>query len=260
MNRRFALTAALFALSGLFAAAPLTASAASPKLTYHASVDGLASTLSLAFDAERVTGELIEGELRLAVRGTAKANRLTTQLIQPHTGLPVATLEGRIDGNGIDALLRAAPVMGGAQRQIRFSPSTLARAENELSAADEPRLVRTGGNVGGAVDGRLVGRWVNEKMTNSNGGGNFASFSTVRTLQMDADGRVSQWVTSVGGGGNWNYDGGRKVEFSGRWYARDGVLYVKSDTGGDFQAAARYRFSDPYLVTEDGRQKLIWRR
>ncbi len=257
MNRRTA-ALALFAVVAALAA-PLTANAASPKLTYHANVDGLASTLSLAFEAEQVSGELIEGQLRLAVRGTARANRLAAQLIQPHTGLPVATLEGRIDGSGIDALLRAAPVMGGAQRTVRFTPAGLSRPE--AAVADEPVMVRTAGSAtAGSVDSRLVGRWVNEKMTNSSGGGNFASFSTVRTLQMDADGRISQWVTSVGGGGNWNYDGGRKVEFSGRWYSRDGVIYVKSDAGGDFQAATRYRFSDRYLVTEDGRQKLIWRR
>ena len=113
---------------------------------------------------------------------------------------------------------------------------------------------------GETLDPRLIGSWVHEKMINS-GGASFASFSTVRTLQFDASGRVTQWVRSAGGGQNWSYGGGgRRLEFSGRWYVRDGVILVQPDAGGGFVEAGRYRFSSPYLVTESREGRLIWQR
>lgn len=112
----------------------------------------------------------------------------------------------------------------------------------------------------GALDPRLIGAWVNEKMISS-GGANFASFTTVRTLRFEGSGRVTQWVQSAGGGQNWSYGGGgRKLEFAGRWFARDGIIHVQPDGGPEYVSAGRYRFSAPYLVTESREGRLIWQR
>ncbi|MFG5407993.1 hypothetical protein ABXN37_07500 [Piscinibacter sakaiensis] len=82
----------------------------------------------------------------------------------------------------------------------------------------------------------------------------------MRSLTLGADGRVSQSVRSVGGGGNWSADGGERTEFSGRWMVRDGSLWVQPDGQPRFVAAGRYRFSGPYLVTENAQGRLVWQR
>jgi hypothetical protein len=111
-----------------------------------------------------------------------------------------------------------------------------------------------------SLDPRLIGEWINEKMISS-GGASFASFSTVRTLRFEGSGRVMQWVRSAGGGQNWSYGGGgRKLEFAGRWLARDGIIHVQPDGASQYMAAGRYRFSAPYLVTESSEGRLIWQR
>ena len=62
----------------------------------------------------------------------------------------------------------------------------------------------------------MVGIWVNEDIINS-GGGNFASYTTVMTMELHPDGRVIQYTESIGGGGDWSYDGGRTIDFDGQW-------------------------------------------
>ena len=129
-----------------------------------------------------------------------------------------------------------------------------------LGAFTAPASAISAGPVGGALDPRLIGAWVNEKMISS-GGASFASFTTVRTMRFEGSGRVTQWVQSVGGGQSWSYNGGgRRLEFAGRWFARDGVILVQPDGRSDYVEAGRYRFSSPYLVTESREGRLIWQR
>ena len=136
----------------------------------------------------------------------------------------------------------------------------LAIAALSLGAFTAPASATSAGPVGGALDPRLIGAWVNEKMISS-GGASFASFTTVRTMRFEASGRVTQWVQSVGGGQSWSYNGGgRRLEFAGRWFARDGVILVQPDGRSDYVEAGRYRFSSPYLVTESREGRLIWQR
>ena len=113
----------------------------------------------------------------------------------------------------------------------------------------------------GTVDAELVGRWRHESQINSGGGaGGFASFSTVRILELAGNGQVRQSVRSVGGGGNWSSDGGERTEFVGRWQARQGEIWVQPEGQSQFINAGRYRLSGPYLVTENGRGRMIWSR
>ena len=108
-------------------------------------------------------------------------------------------------------------------------------------------------------DARMVGIWVNENNINS-GGGNFASYSTVMTMELHPDGRVLQYTESAGGGGDWTYDGGRTLDFDGQWRADGQTLYVYAAPLPDFTPAATYSFSGEYLVTQSDMGRLIWQR
>lgn len=113
----------------------------------------------------------------------------------------------------------------------------------------------------GAQDPRLVGRWVHQSMISSSGGaGGFASFTTVRSIEFGPDGQVQQWVRSVGGGGTWSAQGGRKLEFAGRWEVRGNEIWVQPQGRAEALRAGTYQLSGPYLVTygQDGRT--IWQR
>lgn len=108
-------------------------------------------------------------------------------------------------------------------------------------------------------DARMVGIWVNENNINS-GGGDFASYSTVMTMELYPDGRVLQYTESVGGGGDWSYDGGRTLDFDGQWRADGQTLYVYAAPLPDFTPVATYSFSSEYLVTQSDMGRLIWQR
>ncbi len=108
-------------------------------------------------------------------------------------------------------------------------------------------------------DARMVGIWVNENIINS-GGGNFASYTTVMTMELYPDGRVVQYTESIGGGGDWSYDGGRTIDFQGEWRADGRTLSVYAAPLPDFTPAATYSFSGEYLVTQSDMGRLIWQR
>ncbi|MEZ5947483.1 MAG: hypothetical protein R3C04_11660 [Hyphomonas sp.] len=111
------------------------------------------------------------------------------------------------------------------------------------------------------LDARLVGVWVNEDNINSGGGaGGFASFSTVMTMALDANGGVVQTTRSVGGGGAWSSDSGESVDFQGSWKADGQTLYVIGMGLTAYTPAATYEFSGPYLVTYNDQGRLIWQR
>ncbi len=140
-----------------------------------------------------------------------------------------------------DAPAEPVPVLA------QVSPATPAPAQPVQQAAAAER------------DARMVGIWVNENNINS-GGGDFASYSTVMTMELHPDGRVLQYTESVGGGGDWSYDGGRTLDFDGQWRADGQTLYVYADPLPDFTPAATYSFSGEYLVTQSDMGRLIWQR
>jgi len=110
-------------------------------------------------------------------------------------------------------------------------------------------------------DPRLFGTWVNEALINSPGGaGGFASFSTVMTMVLRPDGTIEQSSHSVGGGADWSSDGGAVLDFQGSWRADGEMLSVMGMGLADFTPAAAYSFSGAYLVTQNDRGQLIWRR
>ncbi len=108
-------------------------------------------------------------------------------------------------------------------------------------------------------DGRLVGIWVNEDIINS-GGSNFASYTTVMTMEIYGDGRIVQYTESIGGGGDWSYDGGRTLDFEGQWRGDGQTLSVFGMGLPDYTPAATYSFSGNYLVTQSDMGRLIWQK
>lgn len=232
----------------LLATASAGATAAGIDGEYRATVDGVDTQLSLRSDGAEVSGTYVEGALRLHVTGRLDADRLRAQVREPSTGLDIAALDARLAGDTLDASIDARNPLTGE----RTSARALFRRALPPAADDAATAVP------GSLDRSLIGTWVNETMINS-GGADFASFTTVMTMELHADGRVAQWSRSVGGGGDWSYDGAGELQYSGRWSSRDGVLYVQLD-GQAALPAARYRFSDAYLVTENDRGRLIWQR
>lgn len=113
----------------------------------------------------------------------------------------------------------------------------------------------------GTLDTRLLGRWVHQSMINSSGGaGGFASFTTERSIEFGADGRVQQWVRSVGGGGSWSSGGNRRLEFAGRWEVRGNEIWVQPDGHANSLRAGTFQLSGAYLVTVGRDGRTIWQR
>ena len=214
-------------------------------------VDGQQTVLHLRREGNALSGIYAEGALQLELSGHVEGERLQARIRESDSGLEIARFDAQVAGDALAASIDAMHPLTGERRSARAS----FRRDGSATGSGD---VAT--NVPGTLDRELIGTWVNEKMINS-GGADFASFSTVMTMSLGADGRVQQWSRSVGGGGDWSYDSGAgELQYAGRWSAQDGVLYVQLDGMAGFQPASRYRFSDAYLVTENDRGRLIWQR
>jgi hypothetical protein len=236
----------LGALLGLCAAWSGRASAQARTVIYEGSLRGIATRLTLRIDGTRVEGSLEEQGVSLPVRGTLSGQRVQGGVFEPASGARLIVLVADLRGDEATMTLQA----DGA-------PQSLA-----MRRVGAPAPAGTGGDGGaGRIEPSLVGRWRHESQINSPGGaGGFASFSTVRTLEFGADGRVRQSVRSVGGGGTWSSDGGERLEFSGRWQTRGAEIWVQADGHSGFERAALWRLVDGRLVTEDGQGRRIWQR
>lgn len=236
----------LLALGGATSASAIDGS-------YRATVDGTDTVLTLRSDGAAVTGDYVEGALRLQLDGRIDSDgRLRARVREPNSGLDIAAFDAAVATDSLDATIDAQNPLTGERKSAR---ARFVRVGTQAATATAP----VSASAPGTLDPSLVGTWVNEKMINS-GGANFASFTTVMTMQLTADGRVSQWSRSVGGGGDWNYDSAGELQYSGRWSSQGGVLYVHLDGTADFKPTAQYRFSDRYLVTENNQGRLIWQR
>lgn len=100
---------------------------------------------------------------------------------------------------------------------------------------------------------------MNENIINS-GGSNFASYTTLMTMEIYPDGRVVQYTESVGGGSDWSYGGGRTMDFQGEWRGDGKTFFVYGMGLPDYTPAATYSFSGGYLVTQSDMGRLIWQK
>lgn len=242
----------LITLAALLATttASLATHAAAPTV-YEASVQGVTTRVELQINGLRFQARLSEPAMQLAMQGTVQGRLLSGQLQEPLTGLVLMPMAAELRGDELLLELRppaAAPSRLSLRRVGAPAPAT---AATTATTAAGPA----------AIDAQLVGRWRHESQINSAGGaGGFASFSTVRLLELGADGRVRQSVRSVGGGGNWSADGGDRTEFTGRWQVRQGALWVQPEGQPGFVNAGRYRLVGERLVTENGQGRMIWSR
>jgi hypothetical protein len=240
----------LLVASLLFGAA---ASAQPGTTTYEATEGGVTTRVALRVDGTSFEGGMQEGNLTLGLRGTLAGQRLTGVLLDPATGREVLPITGELVGDTLRLTVRpdpASPARTLAMRRVG-APAQAAAAGAAPAAA----------GAAGSLDPAIVGRWRNESQINSAGGaGGFASFSTVRYLELAADGRVRQSVRSAGGGGNWSAQAGETVEFSGRWQVRGAELWVRADGAPDFVRAGVYRRVGERLVTENAQGRKIWER
>lgn len=111
------------------------------------------------------------------------------------------------------------------------------------------------------LDERLVGVWVHEDNINSPGGaGGFAAFSTVRTMELSADGSAREWSESAGGGADWSSSSGRELNFEGEWRTDGDTLLAKIPGMDDFRPLAKFALVDGSLVTQSDMGRVIWRR
>ena len=252
MNRRHCLAAVFTTLSATLAAVPGLAASAT---VYEAERHGVTTRLSLRLADGRFEGRLEEPGLALALRGTVQGRRLQGQVHEPVSGIALVPMQAELRGDELLLQVQVSP-SGPAEslslRRVGAPPVAAARGHAAGSTAAA---------AGGRIDPQLVGRWRRESHINSPGGaGGFASFSTVRTLELTADGQVQQRVRSVGGGGNWSHQAGDTVEFSGLWQARGGELWVQPAGQAGFVQAARYRFVGERLVTESAQGRQVWSR
>ncbi|CAM3244068.1 Uncharacterised protein [Ectopseudomonas mendocina] len=213
---------------------------------YRAELDGQPSELILRQNGTAVEGEYVEGKLlRLAIKGQYDGKLLRAEISDPQSGLLLANMNANYANAMLNTSIAARNPKNGEvlERQALF--------QREAAVAKP--------STSGAQDPKLVGTWLHEKIINSNGA-DFASFNTLMTLQLNADGSVTQWSRSVGGGSDWNYDSPGEVQYSGHWLSQGNMLMVRLAGAADYQPAAYYRFSDQYLVTESNTGKLIWQR
>lgn len=215
---------------------------------YRAMLDGQPSELILRQQGETVQGHYVESaRLRLIVKGRYDGKLLRAEISDPQSGLLLANMNATYANAMLNTSIAARDPRNGQvlERQALFQRDALATPP--------------AGSAAGAQDPALIGTWVHEKIINS-GGASFASFNTLMTLQLNADGSVTQWSRSLGGGSDWSYDSPGEVQYSGHWRSQDGMLLVRLAGAADYQPAAYYRFSDPYLITESNTGKMIWQR
>ena len=213
---------------------------------YRTTLDGQPSELILRQNDAVVEGEYVESQhLRLVVKGRYDGKLLRAEISDPQSGLLLANMNATYANAMLNASIAARNPRNGEvlERQALF--------QREAAITTPP--------TSGTLDPTLVGTWVHEKIINS-GGASFASFNTLMTLQLNADGTVTQWSRAVGGGGDWSYDSPGEVQYSGHWRSQSGMLMVRLAGAADYQPAAYYRFSDQYLVTESNTGKMIWQR
>jgi len=218
---------------------------------YLATLDGQPAELHLRSQGPQVSGEYVEGgRLRLQISGSFDGQLLTAQISETQSGQAIANMTATYANGVLDSHIAARNQRTGEtlERSAVFHRQTFSDAAIASKANRQFR------------DPALIGTWVHEKITNS-GGANFASMTTQMILQLTVDGGVSQWSRTVAGGADWNYDAPGELQYTGRWITtHTGLLEVQLQGQNDYQPAARYHFSDQYLVTESNTGKMIWQR
>lgn len=235
---------------GLLGLLPALLAAAELDGHYLARLDGQPAEMILRSQGSQVEGEYLErNNLRLKIRGQFDGQLLTAQISEQGSGLLIANMNANYANGMLNVRIAARSPRSGEvlEREALFHRQT--HSPQAAPAAEQSQQ----------RDPALVGTWVHEQQINS-GAASFAAMSTQLILQLNADGRVSQWTRSVAGGTDWHHDSPGELQYSGHWQSIDGLLRVQLQGHADYQPAAYYRFSEQYLITESNTGKLIWQK
>jgi len=228
----------------LLACIPSTLLASELDGRYQGTLDERPVELILRSQGAQVEGEYLENQRRFRVSGSFDGQALQAQISEPASGLVLANMNANYANDMLATSLAARDPSSG---------ETLLREAMFQRVAPPPPPPDPN------QDPALVGTWVYEQMTNSEGL-EFASLTTVTTLRIRSDGSIEQWRRSVAGGSEWSYDRPGELQYSGRWRSDKGLLLVQLKGAPEVQPAARYRFDTPYLVTESNTGQMIWQR
>ncbi|MBC9249289.1 hypothetical protein A9179_03255 [Pseudomonas alcaligenes] len=230
---------------------------------YQATLDGQPAELILHSQDAEVSGEYIENHrLRLNLRGQFDGQTLQAQISDPRSGQVLANMNANYASDMLNASI-AARDPGNGQTLVREALFQRMAVADEPPPSAGPTAVAATElatvPVNPDQDPALVGTWIYEQMTTSSGE-EFASLSSVTTLRIRADGSIDQWRRTVAGGSEWSYDRPGELQYSGRWRSADGLLLVQLQGSREYQPAARYHFSEPFLVTESNTGQMTWQR
>lgn len=238
---------------------------------YQGTLDEQPTELTLRTQGSQVEGEYVENHrLRLSLRGQFDGQALQAQISDPRTGQVLANMNANYANDMLNASFAARDPRSGETltREALFQrvavPDEEEEEEEEDTGGAEMMTVAATATTPAVVtnpdqDPALIGTWIFEEMTNSEGA-EFASLSSVTTLRIRADGSIGQWRRTVSGGSEWSYDRPGELQYSGLWRSKDGLLLVQLDGSHEFLPAARYHFSQPYLVTESNTGAMTWQR
>jgi len=227
---------------------PLVAQAGELDGHYRALLDEVPSELILRSQGQEVTGEYVEnGQLRLQLKGRFDGELLSAAIHDAQSGQHLANLNASYANDQLNTRIAARnPATGEVlERDALF--------QRHHPAAEAPPAPPANP----LHDPSLIGTWVHEQIISS-ASASFASMTSLMILQLNADGSVSQWSRTQAGGQNWSADSPDELQYRGHWQSRDGLLQVQLLGHSGFQPAARYHFSEQYLVTESNTGRMVW--
>ena len=226
-------------------AAPAARAEAKPEPftgTFHATVNGERSTLTIRRDGDSVSGKMDD----VAFAGTVDGDVATGSVIEANTGAVVA-YELTPAGDGLDLKLTVTNPKTGRSASV---PAI-------HFARQSPEQVTTRPAADGQRDPRLVGRW---RHTYARASGGF-SVAVDNWLILNEDGTVSTDSNMAGGTEDASFSGRRTgAKSAGRWKTENKVLYIAPE-GGEFRAVAKYAVDrENMLLTYTNGNKTIYDR
>jgi hypothetical protein len=233
---------------------PQTLLAAELDGRYLATLDGLPAEMILHSQGQQVKGQYMENNrLRLIISGSFDGQLLSAQISDPQSGQLIANMHANYANAMLNARIVARSPHNGAvlQREALFqrqvsNAALAATPPLQAPAPEQPPAEKR--------DPALIGTWVHEQP------GADGTSASLLTLQLGADGSVTQWTRSAAADSAADSDSPGALQYRGRWQSNEGLLLVQLQGSEAYQPAAFYRFNELHLVTETNSSKMLWQR
>ncbi|HLA32624.1 MAG TPA: hypothetical protein VJ047_16520 [Pseudomonas sp.] len=216
---------------------------------YLATLDGLPAEMILHSQGQQVKGQYMENNrLRLIISGSFDGQLLRAQINDPQSGQLIANMHANYANAMLNARIVARSPHNGAvlQREALFQR----QVSNAAPAATPPQDQAPAEE----RDPALIGTWVHEQL------GDDESLASLLTLQLGADGSITQWTRNAADDSANSPDSPGTLQYRGRWQSSKGLLLVQLQDREDYQPAAFYRVNEPHLVTESNTGKMLWKK